>query len=188
MNKSEVRALARSHGLALPTNLIHRRFVLFPVATTRSSSMRYLAEQGQPIPETEGERLRPAERSSAGMRAFTTSRSDSARGWGSRPVAPLYVIQINGEKRQVIVGGDESLYSRTLTANKLNWVAIPKLESPQRAEVKIRNRHQPAAAMLQPVSEDEVLVTFDEPQRAITPGQAAVFYEGDVVVGGGWIR
>jgi len=75
-----------------------------------------------------------------------------------------------------------------LTANKLNWVAIPKLESPLRAEAKIRNRHQPAPAMLQPVNENEVLVTFDEPQRAITPGQAVVFYDGDVVIGGGWIR
>ena len=61
------------------------------------------------------------------------------------------------------------------------------LHEPMRVSVKIRHRHEPAAAMIAKVGSDEIVVTFEEPQRAITPGQAAVFYEGDIVVGGGWI-
>ena len=61
------------------------------------------------------------------------------------------------------------------------------LREPMRVTVKIRHRHEPAAALIEKAGDDEILVTFDEPQRAVTPGQAAVFYDGDVVVGGGWI-
>jgi tRNA-specific 2-thiouridylase len=73
----------------------------------------------------------------------------------------------------------------------VNLVAVNELREPMRVEVKIRHRHAPAAAVLERISsddgDDEIRVTFDEPQRAITPGQAAVFYDGEVVVGGGWI-
>jgi tRNA-specific 2-thiouridylase len=101
--------------------------------------------------------------------------------------SPLYVIQIKGDERQVVVGGPEDLYSRTLRARRVNLVAVDDLCEPMRVRVKIRHRHEGASAMLERASHDEVLVTFDEPQRAITPGQAAVFYDGEVVVGGGWI-
>jgi tRNA-specific 2-thiouridylase len=105
--------------------------------------------------------------------------------------SPLYVIQINGRDKQVVVGGAENLYSRTLRTRRVNLVAVNELRQPMRVGVKIRHRHAPAAAVLERISsddgDDEILVTFDEPQRAITPGQAAVFYDGEVVVGGGWI-
>jgi len=64
---------------------------------------------------------------------------------------------------------------------------VARLAEPMRVSVKIRHRHEGASATLAPAGEDEVLVTFDEPQRAVTPGQASVFYDGDTVVGGGWI-
>jgi tRNA-uridine 2-sulfurtransferase len=69
----------------------------------------------------------------------------------------------------------------------VNLIAVDDLREPMRVAVKIRHRHEPASAVMERVSDDEVLVTFDEPQRAITPGQAAVFYDGEIVVGGGWI-
>jgi tRNA-specific 2-thiouridylase len=69
----------------------------------------------------------------------------------------------------------------------VNLVAVEDLDEPMRVHVKIRHRHEGASAVVANSGDDEVLVTFDEPQRAITPGQAAVFYDGDVVVGGGWI-
>jgi tRNA-specific 2-thiouridylase len=97
------------------------------------------------------------------------------------------VIQINGADKQVVVGGDEHLYSRTLRARRVNLISVDDLREPMRVSVKIRHRHEPAAAVLQKIAEDELLVTFDQPQRAITPGQAAVFYDDDVVVGGAWI-
>jgi tRNA-specific 2-thiouridylase len=85
------------------------------------------------------------------------------------------------------VGGDEKLYSRSLHAKRVNWIAVERPDSPLRLGVKIRHRHEPAGATVEATGRDEVVVSFDQPQRAITPGQAAVFYDGDVVVGGGWI-
>ena len=101
--------------------------------------------------------------------------------------SPLYVIQISGADKQVIVGGDEHLYARTLRARRVNLISVEDLQDPMRVTVKIRHRHEPAPAVIERTGADEILVTFDEPQRAITPGQAAVFYDGDIVVGGGWI-
>jgi tRNA-uridine 2-sulfurtransferase len=85
------------------------------------------------------------------------------------------------------VGADEELATRTLRANRVNWISIPELTRQMRVKIKIRHRHEPAWAMLEPGKDGEILATFDEPQRAITPGQSAVFYDGDEVVGGGWI-
>jgi tRNA-specific 2-thiouridylase len=98
------------------------------------------------------------------------------------------VIQIKNDTRQVVVGKDEELYSRTLRARRVNLISTAELREPMRVAVKIRHRHQPAPATIEAAGPDEVLVTFDEPQRALTPGQAAVFYDGDIVVGGGWIE
>jgi tRNA-specific 2-thiouridylase len=77
--------------------------------------------------------------------------------------------------------------SRTLRAKRLNWISIPELSEPIRVTAKIRHRHEAAPAVVEPADNGEALVTFDAPQRAITPGQAVVFYQDDVVVGGGWI-
>ena len=85
------------------------------------------------------------------------------------------------------MGGEEKLYSRTLRARRVNLIAVDDLREPLRVTVKIRHRHEPAAATIERTGDDGILATFDEPQRAITPGQAAVFYDGDTVVGGGWI-
>jgi tRNA-uridine 2-sulfurtransferase len=109
------------------------------------------------------------------------------KGLGVATGSPLYVLQINGERRQVVVGDGEQLYSRSLRAKRVNWIAVEQPASVIRVGVKIRHRHEPASATVERVGTDEAMVTFDQPQRAITPGQAAVFYDGDVVVGGGWI-
>jgi tRNA-specific 2-thiouridylase len=88
----------------------------------------------------------------------------------------------------VTVGADAELATRTLCANRLNWISIPELTGPMRVRAKIRHRHEPAWATLEPSAvPGEVKATFDEPQRAVTPGQSAVFYDDDEVVGGGWI-
>jgi tRNA-specific 2-thiouridylase len=74
-----------------------------------------------------------------------------------------------------------------MRVNQLNWIAFERLEAPMRVLAKIRHRHEPSWALIEPNGADEVRVRFDEPARAVTPGQAAVFYQGDLVVGGGWI-
>ena len=99
----------------------------------------------------------------------------------------MYVIHIRGDSRQVVVGSGDELYSKTLRARRVNPISVEDVKEPMRVAVKIRHRHEPARALLEKSGNDEFLVTFDEPQRAVTPGQAAVFYDGDVVVGGGWI-
>jgi tRNA-specific 2-thiouridylase len=89
----------------------------------------------------------------------------------------------------VTVGADEELLTRELSANRLNWISIPGLDEGEEVRVtaKIRHRHTPSPATLIGSGADQIRAIFDEPQRAITPGQAAVFYQEDEVVGGGWI-
>ena len=97
------------------------------------------------------------------------------------------MISIDRDRKQVTIGAEQELMRDTLRAQRLNWISIARLEDEMRAQVKIRHRHEPAWATLQPRGDDEVAVRFDEAVRAVTPGQAAVFYAGDEVIGGGWI-
>jgi tRNA-specific 2-thiouridylase len=120
----------------------------------------------------------------SGVHNFTVGQR---KGLGVATGSPLYVIQIKGDARQVVVGNQEELYSRSLRARRVNLISVEDLRGPMRVAVKIRHRHEAAGAVIERSGADEILATFDEPQRAITPGQAAVFYDGDVVVGGGWI-
>jgi tRNA-specific 2-thiouridylase len=102
---------------------------------------------------------------------------------------PLYVISTDPQSQRVTVGGNDELLRAGLCARHVNWVSIAGIETPTRAAVRIRNRHRAAAATLYPTAEpSRVEVRFDEPQRAVTPGQAAVFYTDDLVLGGGWIE
>jgi tRNA-specific 2-thiouridylase len=97
------------------------------------------------------------------------------------------VIQIDHASHRVTVGADAEATTRTLRARDLNWISIPALAGEMRVRAKIRHRHEPAWATLRMVGDGEVEAVFDEPQRAVTPGQSAVFYDGEEVVGGGWI-
>ena len=98
------------------------------------------------------------------------------------------MLGIRGDSRQVVVGGGEELHSPTLRAKRMNWIAIDDLREPMpRAGQDSPSSRSLLRRCVEKSGDDEVLVTFDEPQRAITPGQAVVFYDGDVVVGGGWI-
>jgi tRNA-uridine 2-sulfurtransferase len=98
----------------------------------------------------------------------------------------MYVLQLRPSDRAVVVGPKVSLERTTLTASHVNWI-VEQPSGPVRAAVQIRHRHQPAAATIRALGDDHAEVVFDTPQVAITPGQAAVFYEGESVLGGGWI-
>jgi tRNA-specific 2-thiouridylase len=187
MTKPEVRDLARHHGLALAAKPDSQEICFVPGGDYKKFLDAYLAEQGDSLPDTAGELVTTDGQvigEHNGIHNFTVGQR---KGLGVATGSPLYVIQINGEQRQVVVGNQEELYSRSLRARRVNLVAVEDLREPMRVRVKIRHRHEGAVAMLEKSEGDEVLVTFDEPQRAITPGQAAVFYDGDIVVGGGWI-
>ena len=187
MTKPQVRELARAHGLALAEKPDSQEICFVPGGDYKRFLDAYLAEQGESLPDTSGELVTTDGKvigEHSGVHNFTVGQR---KGLGVATGNPLYVIQIKGDSGQVVVGADENLYSRSLRARRVNLVAVERLAEPMRVTVKIRHRHEGAAAIIESAGEDEVLVTFDEPQRAITPGQAAVFYDGDVVVGGGWI-
>ena len=97
------------------------------------------------------------------------------------------MLGINSDNNQVIVGGDDELSRKEFTAAGVNWIAFDGAAEDVRAEVRVRYRHTAAPATITPIANSRVRVEFDEPQRAITPGQATVFYRGDEVLGGGWI-
>ena len=119
-----------------------------------------------------------------GISNFTVGQR---KGLGVASPSPLYVLNIDPASHRVTLGADAELATRTLRARQLNWISIAELAGPTRVRAKIRHRHEPAWATLEPAGTDECIATFDEPQRAVTPGQSAVFYDGDEVVGGGWI-
>jgi tRNA-specific 2-thiouridylase len=121
-----------------------------------------------------------------GIHRFTVGQRKGLGLSRSPSGAPMYVLALNPASRQVVVGPKRSLEQTTMTVSGVNWIPIAP-EQATRAAVQIRHRHQAAPATLHPLGDARVEVTFDSPQIAITPGQAAVFYDGEIVVGGGWI-
>jgi tRNA-uridine 2-sulfurtransferase len=194
MNKPQVRELAREHHLALAEKPDSQEICFVPGGDYKRFIDAYLNEQGEQLPDTSGELVTTDGKvlgHHEGVHNFTVGQR---KGLGVATGSPLYVININGAEGKVTVGGNDDLLSRTLIARDLNWIAIDGLHdsgadanTPMRVTAKIRHRHEPAPAVLENAPNGEVQVTFDEPQRAITPGQAVVFYQDDLVVGGGWI-
>jgi tRNA-uridine 2-sulfurtransferase len=188
MTKPQVRERAREFGLRLAEKPDSQEICFVPGGDYKQFIDAYLADQGESLPDTAGELVTVEGEvvgRHSGIHNFTVGQR---KGLGVATGSPLYVIGVNGAERRVIVGADEALWSRTLQARQLNWIAVEDLHERRRVTIKIRHKHQAASAWIEKIGEDEVLATFDEPQRAITPGQAAVFYDGEVVVGGGWIK
>jgi tRNA-uridine 2-sulfurtransferase len=187
MRKPEVREEARRAGLRLFEKPDSQEICFIPGGDYKKFLDAYLAEQGEEFPDTAGELVTTSGEvvgAHQGIHNFTVGQR---KGLGMATGSPLYVLEIRGDKHQVVVGSSDELFSRTLRAKAVNWIAIDELRGPMRVQAKIRHRHEAADAVIEKSGHDEVLATFDQPQRAITPGQAVVFYDGDVVVGGGWI-
>jgi tRNA-uridine 2-sulfurtransferase len=187
MTKPEVREMARRQGLALAEKRDSQEICFVPGGDYKNFIDAYLDEQGESLPDTAGELVTTDGQvvgEHGGIHNFTVGQR---KGLGVATGSPLYVIQIKGDARQVVVGKQEELYSRTLRVHRTNLIAVENLTDPMNVTVKIRHRHEGAPAVIEKSGDGEITATFDQPQRAITPGQAAVFYDGDVVVGGGWI-
>jgi tRNA-specific 2-thiouridylase len=204
LTKPEVREVARRRGLALAEKPDSQEICFIPGGDYKQFLAAYLEEQGEQVPETAGELVASNGEVIGrhdGIFNFTVGQR---KGLGVSSPSPLYVLNIDPVSHRVSVGADSELAARTLRARRLNWIGIPALTGPMRVQIKIRHRHEPAWATLEPANNsgapgldsetwdsspapEEVLATFDEPQRAVTPGQSAVFYDGDEVVGGGWI-
>jgi tRNA-specific 2-thiouridylase len=187
LTKPEVREIARQHGLSLAEKPDSQEICFIPGGDYKQFLTAYLEEQGERLPETDGELVASNGKVLGRHEGIFNFTVGQRKGLGVSSPLPLYVLQIDPASHQVTVGSDDELATRTLRARDLNWISIPELTAPMRVQIKIRHRHEPAWATLEPNGTDEVLATFDEPQRAVTPGQSAVFYDGDEVVGGGWI-
>jgi tRNA-uridine 2-sulfurtransferase len=189
MEKPQVRHIASDSGLPVAQKPDSQEICFIPGGDYSVFLRAYLEEQNEPMPDLSGELVTTSGEvvgHHQGIHSFTVGQR---KGLGLSTPNPLYVLAIHPDSHQVTVGPDEDLLTRSLTANRLNWISIPGLSEGEsiRVTAKIRHRHTPAPAILTGAGEDLVQATFDEPQRAITPGQAAVFYRDDEVVGGGWI-
>lgn len=187
MTKPEVREIARAGGLALADKPDSQEICFIPGGDYKQFIANYLDEQGEQVPDSAGELVSTAGETlghHGGIHQFTIGQR---KGLGVFGPNPFYVLQIDAASRQVTVGGEAELNRPSLLVHRLNWISIAELTEPRRAEVRIRHSQQPTPATLEPAGEDRVRVTFDEPQRAVTPGHSAVFYAGDEVLGGGWI-
>lgn len=189
LTKPEVRELARGLGLPVAEKPDSQEICFVPNGDYAAFIEAYFGEQGISRDSTEGEIVDTAGRvvgGHPGVHHFTVGQR---RGLGIAKGEPLYVIATEPAAQRVIVGRNDDLLRATLIAKDTNWISLAPITSPTRAEVKIRNKHAAAPATLYPTSDpSRIEVRFDEPQRAITPGQAAVMYSGDLVLAGGWIE
>jgi tRNA-specific 2-thiouridylase len=189
MNKPEVRDLAASMDLSVAAKSDSQEICFVPNGDYAAFLNAYLRDTGVPATETEGEIVTADGRTlgrHAGVHHFTVGQR---RGLGVAAAEPLYVIATDPASQRVIVGGNDDLLRARFTAASVNWVSLDGVDQHRRAQVKIRNKHTAAPATLHATADpSRVEVTFDEPQRAVTPGQGAVFYDGDLVLGGGWIE
>jgi len=188
LNKNEVREIARGLGLPVAEKDDSQEICFVPNGDYAAFMDAYLREQGAQVDATRGEIVSTDGRTlgeHTGVHHFTVGQR---RGLGIATGEPLYVISTEPATQRVTVGRNDDLLRSRLIATGVNWISWPGIAAPARAEVKIRNKHLAAKAILHPAGDSRVEVHFDEPQRAVTPGQAAVFYDGDLVLGGGWIE
>lgn len=183
LEKTEVRRRARELGLGVADKAESQEICFVPDGDYAAFIERQVpdADRAGPIVDAAGEELGQHR----GVHGFTVGQR---RGLGLTSPRPLYVLRVEPEGRTVVVGEEEALLGDRLVARDVGWLSVPELAKTRRAEVQIRYRHEAAPATLSPLGAGRVEVIFDEPQRAITPGQAAVFYDGEVCLGGGWIE
>jgi tRNA-specific 2-thiouridylase len=203
MTKQEVRDIAEAAGLPTAQKPESQEICFIPDGNYAQFIERYLEEDRQtrkalPVlndyqPALDAAKLTPGDivtttgtviGKHSGIHRYTVGQR---KGLGISAPEPIYVVAVDAQRNRVVVGSANDLLKREMLVQRANWIAIAELTEPLKVSVKIRSRAEEATATLTQQTDGKVLVRFDEPQRAVTPGQAAVFYDGDVVVGGGWI-
>ncbi len=188
MQKSEVRALAKKLAVPVADKGESREICFVPNGDYAQFVEKYLEQKGEASDHAKGAVVDQSGRELAehgGIHRFTVGQR---KGLGVAVGEPIYVTEIRPATKEVVVGPKQSLERRTFRIERANWISIPELDGPLRVEAKIRYQFRPRAATVRPAGEPGLAeVEFDAAQLAITPGQAAVFYQGDLVVGGGWI-
>ena len=185
LSKDEVRDLARAHGLTVADKPDSQEICFVPDGDYASFIERRFDETGGldadgVIVNQSGQVLGRH----GGVHRFTVGQR---KGLGIALAEPTYVLELRPSERTVVVGPRKQLERTGLRASQVNWIAGAPPDDGCRVTAQIRHRHQPAAARVQAIDTARAAVEFESPQMAITPGQAVVFYDGEVVLGGGWI-
>lgn len=189
LTKRRVRSLAKEHKLKVAereesqeicfvTDDNYPRFIK-EWKTEESPEIRSSIKPG-PIFDLKGKKLGDHK----GVPFYTIGQR---RGLGIAATTPLYVVHIDADQNAIYVGENEELFKSSFVVTNVNWIAFDSLEKETDCEIKIRYQHIPRKGRIYPLTENQVMVKFNQPERAITPGQSAVFYRSEVVLGGGII-
>ncbi len=183
LEKAEVRRIARERGLPVADKAESQEICFVPDGDYAAFVEREAGAEDRsgPVLDAGGREIGRH----GGVHRFTVGQR---RGIGVSSPQPLYVLAVRPASRAVVVGEDEELLGDRLVARDVGWLSVPEPPGEIRARVRIRYRHAEAEARVRPLPGRRAEVLFDAPQRAITPGQAAVFYDGAVCLGGGWIE
>ncbi|HKQ86265.1 MAG TPA: tRNA 2-thiouridine(34) synthase MnmA [Candidatus Acidoferrales bacterium] len=187
LRKQEVREIARRLAVPVAEKPESQEICFVPSGDYVRFIESYLHEQGGSLPDGAGEIVTTSGEvigRHEGLHRYTVGQR---RGLGIAAGRPTYVVALDRAKNRLIVGEDESLHSTAAEVRTVNWIPFAQPDGPVQAMVRIRNRHEPAEAEITPLDSTRARIEFLEPQRAITPGQAAVFYSDDLVLGGGWL-
>lgn len=182
LHKTQVREIAEAHGLATARKHDSQDICFVPDGKYADFIERTCGQPAEagPFLDQEGRELGQHK----GLIRYTRGQH---KGLGISTEEPLYVLEKDVERNAIRLGPDSALWSRELTAEEVNWISIPELTGPMAVTAKTRYSQREAAAMAEPLSGGRVRVLFEEPQRAVTAGQAVVLYDGENVVGGGTI-
>ena len=189
LTKQEVREIARRHGIPTAEKEESQEICFVPDGDYAAFVEQYRLREGA----TPAESPPPGKIIDAvgrvlglhkGIHHYTIGQR---RGLGIAHSEPLYVLEIRSKENIVVVGERRLLERSSCLVEQLNWISVPNLTGNLRVAAKIRSRHTPAPALIEPRGDGSVTVTFDTPQAGVTPGQACVFYQDEVIVGGGWI-
>ncbi len=182
LTKSEVREIARAAGFASAERKESQDICFVKGESYTDFIARYT---GKTYPE--GDFVTTDGRVLGRHRGIVRYTVGQRKGLGLALPAPLYVVRVDAEANRVILGENEELYTRRLRAKGVNLIAADRLVGEERLTARVRYHQKDSPATVIQTGEDEVEILFDEPQRAVTPGQAVVFYDGETVVGGGVI-
>jgi tRNA-specific 2-thiouridylase len=181
LEKTEVRSLAARRGLPTADKAESQEICFVPDGNYAAFvERRSPGDRSGSVVDGEGRTLGRH----PGIHRFTVGQR---RGIGVSGPHPLYVLAVRPEARTLVVGQEQDLEASTLEAHDVNWLSIAEPQGTIRAAVRIRYRHAESPASVRPLPGARAEVAFDRPQRAVTPGQAAVFYDGEVCLGGGFI-
>jgi len=188
LTKEEVRNLARNVSLPVAEKPESMELCFVPNGNYVQFIHAYARAEGKPLADQEGEIVTEDGTvigRHTGVHNYTIGQR---KGLGFAAGKPVYVLAIDTETNRIVVGDDDALRTATLEIEGVNWISIAGPGGPVRGQAKIRHKHEPAAATIEALPGNRARIIFETPQRAVTPGQAAVFYAGDRVLAGGWIR